>query len=136
MTGASSPKQPDVVLLDLRMPGGISGPEAITTIHAEFHNACIIMLTIYDGDEEIYQGLRAGAKAYLLKSTPSKELLSVIRHVCAGNKYIPPPIGVKLAARMSYPQLSEREREVLDLILPASGNVSITSGHQKKVGLF
>ncbi len=120
-------QQPDVALLDLRMPGGISGVEAIARIHAEFPDACMILLTIYDGDEDIFQGLRAGAKAYLLKSTPCKELLSAIRQVCAGKKYIPPPVGVKLAERMSHPHLSEREREVLCLMAAGKTNKDIAT---------
>jgi DNA-binding NarL/FixJ family response regulator len=68
--------QPDVTLLDLRMPT-MSGVEAITAIRSQFPEACIIMLTIYDTDEDIYQGLRAGAKAYLLKDTPCDDILEV-----------------------------------------------------------
>jgi DNA-binding NarL/FixJ family response regulator len=66
--------QPDVVILDLQMPE-VGGVEAIITIRAEFPNAAIIMFSIYETDEDIYQGLRAGAKAYLLKDTPCQEIL-------------------------------------------------------------
>jgi DNA-binding NarL/FixJ family response regulator len=82
-------------------------------------------LTIYDGDEDIYQGLRAGAKAYLLKDTPCDEILATIRKVHAGYKYIPPKVGVKLAERMNELELSEREREVLRLIATGKSNQEI-----------
>lgn len=73
------------------------------------------MFTVYDGDECIYQGLRAGAKSYLLKNTPSDEILEIIRTVATGEKHIPAQVGKKLAERMELPQLSDREREVLQL---------------------
>jgi DNA-binding NarL/FixJ family response regulator len=106
---------PDVTLLDLRMPK-MGGVEVIASIRAEYPEACIIMLTIYDTDEDIYQGLRAGAKAYLLKDTPCDEILEVIRAVCEGQRYIPAAIGEKLAARMERTGLSDRELQVLQLM--------------------
>jgi DNA-binding NarL/FixJ family response regulator len=118
--------QPDIAILDLRMPE-VSGVEAIATIRSEFPQACIIMLTIYDTDEDIYQGLRAGAKAYLLKDTPCREILEVIRSVCEGQRYIPKEIGTKLAARMERPDLSDREREVLTLMAQGKNNKAMSS---------
>ena len=118
--------QPDIAILDLQMPK-VGGVEAITTIRAEFPQACIIMLTIYDTDEDIYQGLRAGAKAYLLKDTPCREILEVIRVVCEGQRYVPAGIGNKLAARMDWPELSEREREVLALMAQGKNNKALSS---------
>ena len=117
--------QPDIAILDLQMPE-VTGVEAITTIRSEFPHACIIMLTIYDTDEDIYQGLRAGAKAYLLKDTPCAEILEVIRTVCEGQRYVPAEIGNKLVARMERPNLSEREREVLRLIAQGKNNKAIS----------
>jgi two-component system, NarL family, response regulator len=104
--------QPDVSLIDLRMPE-MNGVEAIVAIHTEFPNARIAILTTYDTDEDIFRGLQSGAKGYLLKDSKMSELLDAIRKLHAGQKYIPPAVGAKLAERMSQPQLSDREREVL-----------------------
>jgi two-component system, NarL family, response regulator len=116
--------QPDIVLLDLRMPI-MGGVEAITTIRTQYPDACIIMLTIYDTDEDIYQGLRAGAKAYLLKDTPCDEILEVIRAVCEGRRYIPLPISDKYIARLERQALSAREQEVLKQIATGKSNRDI-----------
>jgi DNA-binding NarL/FixJ family response regulator len=116
--------QPDVAILDLRMPG-VGGVEAITKIRAEFPRAAIIMFSIYETDEDIYQGLQAGAKAYLLKDTPCSEILEVIRAVSEGQRYVPIEIGTKLAARMERPSLSEREYQVLSLMAKGKNNKAI-----------
>jgi DNA-binding NarL/FixJ family response regulator len=118
--------QPDVAILDLQMPE-VGGVEAIVTIRAEFPNAAIIMFSIYETDEDIYQGLRAGAKAYLLKDTPCPESLEVIRAVSEGQRYVPADIGTKLAARMERPTLSDREFEVLSLMVKGKNNKAIAS---------
>ena len=116
--------QPDITIIDLQMPE-ISGVEAIKAIRAEFPQACIIMLTIYDTDEDIYHGLRAGAKAYLLKDTPCREILEVIRIVGKGQRYVPANVGNKLAAHMERPDLSDREREVVELMTQGKSNKAI-----------
>lgn len=116
--------QPDIGLIDLRMPE-MSGVEAIAQIRSQFPEARLIVLTTYDGDEDIYRALQAGAKAYLLKDTPREELLLCIQTVHAGRSFIPPNIGVKLAERMSSPVLSKREREVLELISVGMSNLEI-----------
>jgi two-component system NarL family response regulator len=108
-------KQPDATLMDLRMPQ-MDGVAAITAICTEFPAARIIVLTTYEGDEDIYQGLRAGAKGYLLKDAEPEELLFAIRAVHKGQKHIPPRVGAKLLERMASPELSDRELEVLQLI--------------------
>lgn len=118
--------QPDVAILDVQMPE-VGGVEAITTIRAEFPNAAIIMFSIYETDEDIYQGLRAGAKAYLLKDTPCLEILEVIRAVSEGQRYVPAEIGTKLAARMERPNLSDREYQVLSLMAKGKNNKAIAS---------
>lgn len=120
-------QQPDVALLDLRMPGELSGADAIAQIRTQFPEACLIMFTIYDGDEDIYQGLRAGAKAYLLKSTPCDEIIATIRRVCAGKKHIPPQVAIKIAERMNQPPLTKREREVLCLMTEGKNNQEIST---------
>ena len=108
-------QQPDVTLMDLRMPE-MDGVDAITAICAEFHQARIIILSTFDSDEDIYRGLRSGAKGYLLKDAEPEELLAAIRTVCLGKQYIPLNVGAKLAERMMSQHLSERELEVLQLI--------------------
>jgi DNA-binding NarL/FixJ family response regulator len=118
--------QPDVAILDLQMPK-VGGVEAIATIRAEFPNASIIMLSIYETDEDIYQGLRAGARAYLLKDTPCLEIVEVIRAVSEGQRYVPAEIGTKLAARMERPNLSDREFDVLTLMVKGKSNKAISS---------
>ena len=117
-------QQPDVTLLDLRMPE-LNGVEAITAIRAEFPDARIILLTTYDGDEDIYQALRAGAMGYLLKDTPCDEILETIRAVHKGQQRIPSPVGVKLFERIGSFQLSDREREVLRLMAAGKSNQEI-----------
>jgi DNA-binding NarL/FixJ family response regulator len=118
--------QPDIVLMDLRMPQ-MGGVEATSAIRAQFKQARIIVLTTYDGDEDIYRGLRAGAKGYVLKDAEAQELLSAIRAVHAGQQYIPPAVGAKLAERMGIPELSARELEVLNLMARGKNNQEISA---------
>lgn len=116
--------QPDVVLMDLRMPE-MGGVEAITLIRQAFPDARIIVLSTYDYDEDIYQGLQAGAKGYLLKDTSMDVLQEAIRKVHAGQKYIPPDVAMKLAERLSSPQLTERERQILNLMVKGKSNAEM-----------
>jgi two-component system NarL family response regulator len=116
--------QPDVTLMDLRMPS-MGGVEAITAIRAEFKSARIIVLTTYDGDEDIYRGLQAGAQGYLLKDAKPGELLNAIRMVHRGQQYVSPVVGKKLVERMNIPVLSERELDVLRLIAQGLSNQDI-----------
>ncbi len=116
--------QPDVTLMDLRMPK-MGGVEAITAICAEFKSARIIVLTTYDGDEDIYRGLRAGAQGYLLKDAKPNELLNVIRIIHSGQQYVSPTVARKLVERMNNPVLSERELEVLRLMAQGLSNQDI-----------
>ncbi|MBD2524670.1 response regulator [Nostoc sp. FACHB-133] len=104
--------QPDVTLIDLRMPQ-INGVDAIVAICAEFTHARIIVLTTYDGDEDIYRALRAGAKGYLLKDAEPDALLNAIHIVHIGQQYIPSEVAAKLVQRMNIPELTEREQEVV-----------------------
>jgi two-component system NarL family response regulator len=116
--------QPDVILMDLRMPE-MGGVEAIGHIRAERPEARIIVLTTYDGDEDIYRALQAGAKAYLLKDTPRDELLDAIRAVHAGQKRLPPEVAAKLAERITAEPLTPRELDVLRLIVAGMSNKEI-----------
>lgn len=117
-------QQPDVTLMDLRMPE-MDGVATITAICAEFPAARIIVLTTYDGDEEIYQALRAGAKGYLLKDTEPDTLLNAIHTVHSNQQYIPSKVAAKLVQRMNYPELSQRELEVLQLVAQGMSNLEI-----------
>jgi DNA-binding NarL/FixJ family response regulator len=111
--------KPDVTLMDLRLPDK-SGIEAIIDIRSEFPEARIIMLTTFEGDVEIQRALEAGARGYMLKSMPPKDLVEVIRQVHAGKKRIPPQLAAQLAEHLSDEDLTAREIEVLSQI--AGGN--------------
>jgi DNA-binding NarL/FixJ family response regulator len=117
---------PDVTLMDLRMPQ-MQGVEAITSIRNEFPNSRFIVLTTYDGDEDIYRALQAGARGYLLKDTVGDSLLDAIRAVHAGQRRIPPEVANRLAERMFRSELSAREMEVLRLIVKGKSNKEIAS---------
>jgi DNA-binding NarL/FixJ family response regulator len=116
--------KPDVTLIDLRMPV-VGGVEAIVTIRREFPEARLIVLTTYDGDEDIYRSLQAGAKGYLLKDMFFEELETAIRTVHAGSRRIPAAIAERLAERMAGSNLTARELEVLELIVRGQSNKEI-----------
>jgi DNA-binding NarL/FixJ family response regulator len=116
--------RPDVTLMDLRLPD-MSGVDATIAIRKEFPNARIILLTTFEGDVEIQRALQAGARGYLLKSTPPKELLEVIREVHAGKKRIPSQIAAQLAEHLSDEDLTTREVEVLRQIAEGNRNRDI-----------
>lgn len=118
--------QPDVVLMDLRMPT-IEGLDALAQIKLEFSQAKIIVLTIYDTDEDIYRGIQAGARGYLLKDTSAKELVTAIRTVNRGKKYVPQKVAIKLAERITNSKLTNREMEVLRLLTKGKSNMEIGS---------
>ncbi len=116
--------QPDVTLMDLWLPDK-SGIEAMIAVRSEFPEARFIMLTTFEGDVEIQRALEAGARAYLLKSTPPKELVDVIRQVHAGKKRVPPQVAARLAEHMSDEDLTAREIEVLNQIAGGNRNKDI-----------
>ena len=111
--------RPDITLMDLRLPD-MNGIDAMAAIRTEFPDARVIILTTYEGDVEIQRALEAGARGYLLKSMPPKELLDGIRQVHAGKKRIPPEIAARLAEHLSDEALTAREVEVLRQV--AGGN--------------
>jgi two-component system NarL family response regulator len=113
--------RPDVTLVDLRMPE-LDGVNAIYEIRAIEPNARIIVLTTYDGDEDIYRGMRAGAKSYLLKDVRREELFQCIREVHAGRAFLPPAVAAKLAERLPAEELTPRELEVLRLLAAGKPN--------------
>jgi DNA-binding NarL/FixJ family response regulator len=116
--------KPDITIMDLRMPkrGGV---EAIAAIRSEYPAARIIVLTTFDGDEDIYRALQAGAKGYLLKDMFGEELIEAIRGVHAGKQRIPAVVAQRLAERMVGPSLTSRELEVLKCIVAGKSNREI-----------
>jgi two-component system NarL family response regulator len=116
--------RPDVLLMDLRMPV-MTGVEAIAAIIHEWPAARIIVLTAFDGDEDIYRSLQAGAKGYLLKDMFFEELEGAIRTVHAGGRRIPGVVAERLAGRMGGSELTGRELEVLRLIVGGKSNKEI-----------
>jgi len=116
--------RPDVTLLDLRMPE-LDGVGAIREIREMDANARIIVLTTFDGDEDIYRAMKAGAKAYLLKDTAREALMECIRKVYAGETCIPSNLAAKLVERVSGEALSAREIEVLQRIAAGKSNKEI-----------
>jgi len=118
--------QPDVTLMDLRLPD-MSGIDAMIAIRAEFPNARIVMLTTFEGDIQIQRALQTGARAYLLKSSPPKELIDTIRQVHAGKKRIPPEVASQLAEHISDEALTDREVEVLQSIAGGNRNRDIAN---------
>lgn len=117
---------PDITLMDLRLPG-MSGVDAIRTIMARHHNAKFVVLTTYEGDEDIHQALEAGARSYLIKGMPHDALVSALRRVHAGGKFLPAPVSRALSSRTPNSDLSAREREVLKLIVKGRSNREIAS---------
>ena len=115
---------PDVTLMDLQMPE-MGGVDAIRAIRATHPNARFVVLTTFDGDEDIFRALEAGALAYLLKDAPREELLDAIRAVHAGARRIPSEVAAKLAERMMSQPLTERELSVLRLITAGKSNKEI-----------
>jgi len=118
--------RPDVVLMDLRMPS-MGGVEAIAAIRREFPAARVIVLTTYDGDEDIYRSLQAGAQGYLLKDMFFEELEDAIRTVHAGGRRIPGVVAERLAGRVGASDLTGRELEVLREIVGGKSNKEIAA---------
>ncbi len=116
--------RPDLVLMDLRLPR-LSGVEATARICGEFPEARILVLTTYDGDEDIYRALQAGARGYLLKDLAREELLEAIRAVRSGQRRISPRAAHHLAERVPRSELTERELSVLRLIVEGRSNKEI-----------
>ena len=118
--------QPDITLMDLQLPK-LGGVDAIIKIREETPAARFIVLTTFDGDEDIFRSLQAGAKAYLLKGMTVEELLATIQAVHSGKTRIAPAIAEKLAERMSSHSLTARELAVLERIVAGRANKEIAS---------
>jgi DNA-binding NarL/FixJ family response regulator len=116
--------RPDVTLMDLRLPD-MSGVDAMIAIRAEFPEARVMILTTFEGDFEIQRALAAGARGYMLKSMPPKELVEGIRHVHAGQKRVAPQAAARVAEHLGEEALSQRETEVLRLVAGGNRNQDI-----------
>ena len=117
-------RRPDVAMLDLCMPE-MGGIEAIEAIHAFDPNAKVIIMTAADDEEDIYQGLRAGAKSYILKDAPDEEVIEATLMTMKGHRYLAQSVGVKLADRLNFVQLSERELGILRWMADGLSNKGI-----------
>ena len=115
---------PDITLMDLRLPG-INGVEAIRQIRSQSPEARFIVLTTYDGDEDIYRAMEAGASGYLIKDMPQEILFEAVRRVHAGKRYLPSPVSQTLASRVPSSSLSKRECDVLRLMAEGKSNGEI-----------
>ncbi|MBX3740362.1 MAG: response regulator transcription factor [Akkermansiaceae bacterium] len=117
---------PDVVLMDLQM-GETSGVDAVSRISQDHPAARILVFSSFARDEDIYRAIRAGALGYLQKAAPREDLLEAVRQVSKGNRYLPREIAQRLADRLSRPEPSPREREVLALIAKGRSNKEVAS---------
>ena len=118
--------EPDVTLIDLQLPK-LGGADTIKRIRTEFPQARFIVLTTFDGDEDIYRALQAGARAYLLKGMPLDELVTTIHAVHSGKLHIPSEVAEKLAERLSGQELTPRELSVLERIVAGRANKEISA---------
>ena len=119
-------KKPDVVLMDLRMPGQ-GGVETILALLKDFPAARIIVVTTYDLDEDIHRAIHAGAKSYLLKDMSREQIVETIRAVHRGESKLPPGVASRLEQRSRREELSQREMEVLQLVVKGRSNKEIST---------
>ena len=119
-------KKPDLVLMDLRMPG-MGGVETILKLLKEHPKASVIVVTTYDLDEDIFRAIQAGAKSYLLKDMPREQITETIRSVHHGKQNLPPNVMSRLEERSRRQDLTEREMEIIQLIVKGHSNKEISS---------
>ena len=119
--------KPDITLMDLRLPGPMSGVDAIQAIRVIEPTARFIVVTTYDGDEDIHRALEAGAQGYIIKGMPYQTLVDALLRVHGGGRFLPPPVARALASRVPDSDLSAREQEVLQLMVGGNSNKQIAS---------
>lgn len=125
--------QPDVVIMDYHLPDK-SGVETLESIRAEFPDVRVLMLTIFDGEEDIYRAVNAGAKGYLTKSSECADVLLAIRRIAAGAACFPPEIAAKIRAREQRRPLTPRELEILRLLVKGHSTKEIVDILQLSMG--
>ncbi len=118
--------KPDVTLMDLRLPG-LGGVDAICAIRARYPTAKFVVLTTYEGDEDIHRALEAGAKGYVIKGMPYQTLIDALLRVHTGGRFLPPPVAKALESRTPDSELSSREREVLRHLVDGMTNKEIAN---------
>jgi DNA-binding NarL/FixJ family response regulator len=116
---------PDVTLMDLRLPR-MSGVQTIRSIRRTHPQARFVVLTTYEGDEDIHQALEAGAQGYIIKGMPYDTLIDALERVHAGGRFLPSPVKRALASRTPDSDLSQRERQVLELLATGNSNKKIS----------
>jgi DNA-binding NarL/FixJ family response regulator len=119
--------EPDLTIMDLRLPG-VSGFEAIEAIRAEAPAARILVLSNYEGSEDVHRAMQAGAMAYLTKDVAKEELIEAILTVLGGRRYLPQAVAALLAGRLPGSDLTEREMDVLNLLAKGCNNKDIADG--------
>ena len=117
---------PDVTLMDLRLPD-LSGLDVMIAIRSDFPDARVIVLTTFEGDMDVQRALKAGARGYLLKSMPSRQMVDTIRQVHAGKKCVPPEIAADIAEHLGDEVLSRRELEILQEVAAGHRNRDIAA---------
>ena len=118
--------KPDVTLMDLRLPN-MSGVDSIRAIRGRWPSARFVVLTTYEGDEDIHRALEAGAKGYVIKGMPYQTLIDALLRVHSGGRFLPPPVARALASRMPDSDLSGREQEVLRHLVGGMTNKEIAN---------
>jgi DNA-binding NarL/FixJ family response regulator len=118
--------KPDITLMDLRLPK-MSGVDAILAIRARYPESRFIVLTTYEGDEDIHRAFEAGAQGYVIKGMPYQTLIDALLRVHSGGRFLPPPVARALESRMPDSDLSPREQEVLQLLVNGQSNKEIAS---------
>jgi len=121
-----SQHKPDITLMDLRLPG-MSGVDAISAIRERSPGSKFVVLTTYEGDEDIHRALEAGARGYIIKGMPYQTLIEALLRVHAGGRFLPAPVAKALECRMPDSELSAREREVLRHLVGGMSNKEIAN---------
>ena len=125
--------RPDVVILDYKLPD-LSGVQALEKLRLDFPDARVLMLTVFDGEEDIHRAILAGATGYLTKSAGLRDLLGAVRAVAKGEKHFPPEIAAKIKARDQREPLIPREEEILRHLVRGRSNKEIADAMRLSLG--
>jgi DNA-binding NarL/FixJ family response regulator len=119
--------RPDVAIVDLRLPG-LSGFEVVSGVHLEVPGTAVLVVSNYEGSEDVHRALSAGALGYLTKDAGAEELISAIKSVCGGLRFVSKAAGAMLAARSQSEELTDREFDVLRELVKGRSNKEIAAG--------